>query len=117
MCGGSPPGAPRSIEDLLERPAGAAKDRPQVRGYTRRADDSWSTAALDLSTRGRQIASLFGDGAGAVVVSATDEDRGVRGCCLGADGRHADKLADATVSTEPLTRRGVVATADRALSD
>lgn len=51
------------------------------------------SAAIDLSTRGRQIASLFGDGAGAVVVSATDEDRGVRGCWLGADGRHADKLA------------------------
>ena len=34
------------------------------------------SAALDLSTGGRQVASLFGDGAGAVVVSATDEDRG-----------------------------------------
>ncbi|MEQ1567478.1 MAG: beta-ketoacyl-ACP synthase III [Myxococcota bacterium] len=51
------------------------------------------SAALDLSTRGRTIASLFGDGAGAVVVSATDEDRGVRGWWLGADGRYADNLA------------------------
>ncbi|MEQ1502503.1 MAG: beta-ketoacyl-ACP synthase 3 [Myxococcota bacterium] len=51
------------------------------------------SAALDLSTRGRQIASLFGDGAGAVVVSPTDEDRGIRGWWLGADGRFADKLA------------------------
>jgi 3-oxoacyl-[acyl-carrier-protein] synthase III len=51
------------------------------------------SAALDLSTRGRQVASLFGDGAGAVVVSATNEDRGVRGWWLGADGRFADKLA------------------------
>ncbi len=50
------------------------------------------SAALDLSTRGRTVASLFGDGAGAVVVSATDEDRGVRGFWLGADGRHADAL-------------------------
>ena len=50
------------------------------------------SAALDLSTRGRTVASLFGDGAGAVVVSATDEDRGVRGWYLGADGRFADKL-------------------------
>lgn len=48
--------------------------------------------ALDLSTRGRTVSSLFGDGAGAVVVSATDEDRGVRGWVLGADGRYADKL-------------------------
>lgn len=51
------------------------------------------SAALDLSTRGRTVASLFGDGAGAVVVSATDEDRGVRAWRLGADGRFADVLA------------------------
>ena len=50
------------------------------------------SAALDLSTRGRTVASLFGDGAGAVVVSATDEDRGVRGWWLGADGRYASEL-------------------------
>ncbi len=49
--------------------------------------------ALDLSTRGRTVATLFGDGAGAVVVSASSEDRGVRGWWLGADGRHADVLS------------------------
>ena len=51
------------------------------------------SAALDLTSRGRTIASLFGDGAGAVVVSATDEDRGIRGCWLGSDGRFANALA------------------------
>lgn len=51
------------------------------------------SAALDLSTAGRDVASLFGDGAGAVVVSATDQDRGVRSWHLGADGRHADALS------------------------
>jgi 3-oxoacyl-[acyl-carrier-protein] synthase III len=51
------------------------------------------SAAIDLSTRGRQIASLFGDGAGAVIVSATEEDRGVRGTWLGADGRYARTLS------------------------
>lgn len=51
------------------------------------------SAALDLTTRGRGVASLFGDGAGAVVVSATDEDRGIRRWMCGADGRHADVLA------------------------
>jgi len=51
------------------------------------------SAALDLSASGRQVAPLFGDGAGAVIVSATDEDRGVRGWHLGADGRHADALS------------------------
>ena len=49
--------------------------------------------ALDLSTDGRSVASLFGDGAGAVIVSATEEDRGVRIWKLGADGRYADELA------------------------
>jgi 3-oxoacyl-[acyl-carrier-protein] synthase III len=50
------------------------------------------SAAIDLSARGRTVCSLFGDGAGAVVVSATDEDRGVRGTWLGADGRFAEML-------------------------
>ena len=51
------------------------------------------SAALDLSTAGRTVSSLFGDGAGAVVVSATEEDRGIRTWKLGADGRFADVLA------------------------
>ncbi len=51
------------------------------------------SAALDLSTRGRTVSSLFGDGAGAVVVSHTDEDRGLRSFKLGADGRYADNLS------------------------
>ena len=51
------------------------------------------SAALDLTTRGRTVASLFGDGAGAVVLSATDEDRGIRSWHLGADGRYADVLS------------------------
>ncbi len=50
------------------------------------------SAALDLTTRGRTVSSLFGDGAGAVVVSATDEERGIQGVHLGADGRHAEVL-------------------------
>lgn len=51
------------------------------------------SAALDLTTRGRGVAALFGDGAGAAVVSATEESRGVRRWTLGADGRYADMLA------------------------
>jgi 3-oxoacyl-[acyl-carrier-protein] synthase-3 len=50
------------------------------------------SAALELSTKGRTVASLFGDGAGAAIVSATDEDRGIRGAWLGADGRYAEVL-------------------------
>lgn len=51
------------------------------------------SAALDFTTRGRNVTSLFGDGAGAVVVSATEQDRGVKYWKLGADGRFADSLA------------------------
>ncbi len=50
------------------------------------------SAALDFTTRGRTVATLFGDGAGAVVVSATEEDRGLRCAFLGADGRGAEAL-------------------------
>ncbi len=50
------------------------------------------SAALDLTTRGRTVAALFGDGAGAVVLGATDADVGVRRVTLGADGRFADAL-------------------------
>jgi 3-oxoacyl-[acyl-carrier-protein] synthase-3 len=50
------------------------------------------SAAIDVSSRGRSVSSLFGDGAGAVVVSATDQDTGIRGSWLGADGRYAEML-------------------------
>jgi 3-oxoacyl-[acyl-carrier-protein] synthase III len=50
------------------------------------------SAALDMSTRGRTVTSIFGDGAGACVVSATDDDRGIRKWWLGSDGRYADAL-------------------------
>ncbi len=50
------------------------------------------SAAIDLTTRGRNVSSLFGDGAGAVVLSATDEERGIRSWKLGADGRFAEAL-------------------------
>ena len=38
------------------------------------------------------MTSLFGDGAGAVVVSGTEEDRGIRNWTLGADGRGIEAL-------------------------
>jgi 3-oxoacyl-[acyl-carrier-protein] synthase III len=51
------------------------------------------SAALDFTTRGRTVTSLFGDGAGAAIVSATDDPkRGVRKWFLGADGRFAEAL-------------------------
>lgn len=46
-----------------------------------------------LDWNDRTTCVLFGDGAGAVVVSASDDgDRGVLACRLHADGRHAGKL-------------------------
>lgn len=51
------------------------------------------STGLDFSARGRAVASLFGDGAGAAVISASDSRRGVRRVSLGADGRHAEALS------------------------
>ncbi len=48
---------------------------------------------LDKTTRGRDTAVLFGDGAGAVVLGPTEEDgRGVLSTHIYADGRYAEKL-------------------------
>jgi 3-oxoacyl-[acyl-carrier-protein] synthase-3 len=51
------------------------------------------STGLDLSTRGRDMAVLFGDGAGAAVLTASDDsERGVLTCKLHADGRFSKKL-------------------------
>ena len=48
---------------------------------------------LDKTTRGRDTAVLFGDGAGAAILGPTDDpQRGVLSTHLYADGRHAEKL-------------------------
>lgn len=48
---------------------------------------------LDKTTRGRDTAVLFGDGAGAVILGPTeDAGRGVLSTHIFADGRHAEKL-------------------------
>ena len=51
------------------------------------------STGIDVSTRGRDLAVLFGDGAGAAVLTATDEqDRGVLSTHIHADGNHAEIL-------------------------
>ena len=52
------------------------------------------STGLDVTTRGRDIACLFGDGAGAMVVGAAEagESRGVLSTHLHADGSHATDL-------------------------
>lgn len=48
---------------------------------------------LDKTTRGRDTAVLFGDGAGVVILGPTDDpQRGLLSTHLYADGRHAEKL-------------------------
>ncbi|PHI20017.1 3-oxoacyl-ACP synthase [Lewinellaceae bacterium SD302] len=48
---------------------------------------------LDFSTAGRSVSVIFGDGAGAVVLQASDDDTGVINTKLHSDGTHAEKLA------------------------
>ena len=51
------------------------------------------STGIDVSTRGRDMAVLFGDGAGAVILGATEEEnRGVLSTHLHADGSHAEIL-------------------------
>jgi 3-oxoacyl-[acyl-carrier-protein] synthase-3 len=51
------------------------------------------STGLDVTTRGRDVAVIFGDGAGAALVEATDEpDRGILSVHLHADGRFAKEL-------------------------
>ena len=51
------------------------------------------STGLDVSTRGRDVSVIFGDGAGAVLLEATEEPgRGVLSCHLHADGRGAEEL-------------------------
>src|SRR4051794_670331 len=51
------------------------------------------STGLDFTDRGRDVSVIFGDGAAAVVLGATDDpDRGVLSVNLHADGRFADEL-------------------------
>jgi 3-oxoacyl-[acyl-carrier-protein] synthase-3 len=51
------------------------------------------STGLDVSTRGRDVSVIFGDGAGAALLEATEEPgRGVLSCHLHADGRFATDL-------------------------
>jgi len=50
------------------------------------------STGLDLSTAGRDMAVLFGDGAGAAIVEPCEDDRGILACALHAEGVHAQEL-------------------------
>jgi 3-oxoacyl-[acyl-carrier-protein] synthase-3 len=58
------------------------------------------STGLNVSTEGRDLAVLFGDGAGAAIVQATAEDRGVLASALHSQGRFArELLGEAPMST------------------
>jgi len=51
------------------------------------------STGLELSTRGRDVAVLFGDGAGAAIVEPSDDDAfGILSTHLHADGKYAEEL-------------------------
>jgi 3-oxoacyl-[acyl-carrier-protein] synthase III len=51
------------------------------------------STGLELTTAGRHVAVIFADGAGAVVLGATDDrDGGILGFDLHSEGAHAEKL-------------------------
>jgi len=59
------------------------------------------SVGLDLTTAGRDTAVLFGDGAGAVIISRSDDESGILSTHLFADGTHAKDLwIDAPIGYE-----------------
>lgn len=52
------------------------------------------STGLDISTRGRDVAVIFGDGAGAICLEGaeTDKNEGILAVSLHASGKYADKL-------------------------
>jgi len=50
------------------------------------------STAMDLSTRGRDTAVIFGDGAGAAVVSASHDNSGILSTHLHSEGKHCREL-------------------------
>ena len=48
---------------------------------------------LDMTDEGRGVSVIFGDGAGAVIVSATEEDRGIISTNMHSEGEFAEELA------------------------
>ena len=57
------------------------------------------SSGLDFSDEGRDVTVLFGDGAGAAVIQATEEEgKGILTTHIHADGEHAERLAVLTPS-------------------
>tara|TARA_Y100001934_G_C12324307_1_gene761743 strand:- start:743 stop:1738 length:996 start_codon:yes stop_codon:yes gene_type:complete len=50
------------------------------------------STAMDLTTKGRDVAVIFGDGAGAVIVSRTESDKGILSSHIHSEGKYAKEL-------------------------
>ena len=112
------PGSGVLIQDMLDMPTVGALDvRNQCTGlvYSISIADQfiktgmyknvlvigseYHSGALDKTTRGRSLAVLFGDGAGAIVLSRSeDPSRGILSSHLHSQGEHADVLTVKTPS-------------------
>lgn len=51
------------------------------------------SGGLDFTTRGRSVSVIFGDGAGAVVLSRNEGEGGILSTHLHSEGKHKDELA------------------------
>jgi len=50
------------------------------------------STAMDLTNRGRDVAVIFGDGAGAVIISKTTSNKGILSSHLHSEGKYAKEL-------------------------
>jgi len=107
------PGGGVQIQDMLEMPTiGALDIRNQCSGfiYSLSVADQFiktgmyknilvigsenHSGGLEKSTRGRGVTVIFGDGAGAAVLSRTEEEgKGILSSHLHSEGKHAKELA------------------------
>lgn len=51
------------------------------------------SGGLDFTTRGRGVSVIFGDGAGAAIVSRSEDESGILSTHLHSEGKHKDELA------------------------
>jgi len=107
------PGGGVQIQDMLDMPTiGALDIRNQCSGfiYSLSVADQFiktgmyknilvigsenHSGGLDKSTRGRNVSVIFGDGAGAAILSRTEEKgKGILSSHLHSEGKHAEELA------------------------
>lgn len=62
------------------------------------------STAMDMKTKGRDTAIIFADGAGAVIISATIEDKGIKSTHLHSEGKYAKELWVESPSSSALPR-------------